>query len=350
MSWFKSSTSRLAGIDISTSAVKVVELVQDDTGYCVESFGVAPLPANAIVDRELKDVEAVRGAIEKAISRSGTHAKRAAIAMRSSAVITKVVQLANDLTEEELEEQVKLELSRDIPYSIDDVSLDFEVLGKAQTIRGEDEDLVDVLIAACRREQMETMVDMVEDIGLEVTVVDVEPYAMERSCQLLMHDLPGQGKEKTLLMIDIGAEMTTLTVLHDLQTVYMREEEFGGKQLTQAIQERYGLSNEEAGKAKKMAHFKESYENEILAPFRNALVPLIRRSMQFFYSATPYDHVDHIVLAGGTANIAGLTTTIHNQFESSVAIANPFSHMNVASNINKKLLVSDAAALMVSVF
>lgn len=347
MAWLQTKQSRLVGIDVSTSAVKVLELARSGTGYRVEAYGVAPLPIHAIHDREIKDVGAVCEAVVKAVVRSGTQAKQAAIAMRSSAVITKIVQLEAILSIDELEERVKLEASRYIPYSIDEVSLDFEVLGKAQTVRGEDEQLVDVLVAACRRENMETLVDIVESAKLEVVVVDVEPYAMERACQLLLDDLPGRGKDKTVLLVDIGAEMTTLTVLHDLETVYMREEEFGGKQLTQSIQDRYGLSYEEAGKAKKMGQFKESYESEILAPFRNALVPLIRRSMQFFYSATPYEQVDHIVLAGGTANIAGLTAIIHNQFDSSVAIANPFAHMKIASNVNTKGLQADAAALMV---
>jgi len=348
MAWFQSSPGRLAGIDISTSAVKVVELVNDGQNYRVESYGVAPLPSEAVAAREIKDIDAVSNAVQTAIARSGTTVTRAAIAMRSSAVITKVVQLNANLSADELEDTIKLEASRYIPYSIDEVSLDFEVLGNAQTLRGEDAQQMDVLIAACRRENMETYVDIVNDAGIEVEVVDVEPYALERACQLLRADLPEQGKDKTILIIDIGAEMTTLTVLYNMQTVYMREEEFGGCQLTKSIQEHYGLSYEEAGKAKKMAHFKESYEREILAPFRDAIVPLIRRSMQFFYSATPYDHIDHIVLAGGTANVQGLKTTLHNQFDSSVAIANPFAHMKIASNVNEKMLLADASALMVS--
>lgn len=347
MAWFNASPPRLTGVDISTSAVKVLELSLSGGQYRVEAYGVAAVPKGAISDRELKDVAAVTEAIQTAISRSGTTNNNAAIAMRSSAVITKVVQLQADLSPDDMEAQVKIELSRDIPYSIDEVNVDFEVLGPASVGKNSNQEHVDVLIAACRREQMETLVDMVEDAGLHVKVVDVEPYAMERACKLLTADLPSHGKNKTILLIDIGAEMTTLTVLHNLQTVYMREEEFGGKQLTAAIQTRYGLSYEEAGKAKKMGNFKESYEQEILAPFRNALIPLIRRSMQFFYSATPYQHIDHIILAGGTANIAGLTSTVHNQFESSVAIANPFAKMTLASSVNEKMLMADASALMV---
>lgn len=347
MAWFSPKPANLVGVDISSNAVKILELSKNSHGYRVEAYGVAPLPSKAIVNREIKEVSAVCEAVRKAFTRSGSKAKRAAISLRSSSVITKIVQFNAALTGDDLENQVNLEASRYIPYSMDEVSLDYEVFGPAKTTQGTNATQNDVLVTACRRQHMETYVDIVEDAGLEVAVVDVEPYAMERACQLLRHSLPGGGKDKTILMVDIGAEITTLTVLHDLETVYMREEEFGGSQLTQAIQERYGLSYEEAGKAKKMGQFKESYEREILAPFRNALIPLIRRSMQFFYSATPYDHVDHIVLAGGTANVAGLTATIHNQFDSSVAIANPFMQVQVASHVNEKMLHAAAAALMV---
>lgn len=347
MAWFSSKPSIVAGVDISPSAVKILELSQSMHGYRVEAYGAAPMPSNAIHNREITDVSAVAAAVKKAIVLSGTRAKRAAISMRSSAVITKVVQFNAALTGSDLENQVHLEASRYIPYSMDEVSLDYEVIGSTHAAKGHESKQNDVLIAACRQQQMEAFVDIVDEAGLEVAVVDVEPYAVERACHLLRHALPNEGKDKTILIVDIGAELTTLTLLHDLETVYMREEEFGGSQLTQAIQERYGLSFEEAGKAKKLGQFNENYETEILAPFRNALIPLIRRTMQFFYSATPYDHVDHIVLAGGTAKIAGLMASVHNQFNTSVAIADPFAHMQIAARVNEKMLHADSAALMV---
>ncbi len=149
-------------------------------------------------------------------------------------------------------------------------------------------------------------------------------------------------------IVDIGATMTTLSVLVDGVTVYTREQLFGGKQLTEEIQRRYGLSFEEAGVAKKQGGLPEDYEQEVLEPFKEAVVQQVTRSLQFFFSSSQYNEVDYIVLAGGVAAMPDLTELVQEKLGMPTLTANPFANMSVASRVNAVSLANDAPAMMIA--
>jgi len=235
------------GLDISSSAVKLLELSLHGNRYRVESYAVEPLPPNSVVEKNITDVEAVGEAVRRAVKRSGVRIKGAAVAVAGSSVITKVVPMPNSLSDGEMHSQIELEADQYVPYPLEEVSLDFEVLGPTDN----NPDTVDVLLAACRTETVDMRTAAVESGGLDTKVVDVEAYATENAFQLLLEQVPDQGMEKTIVMIDVGAIMTTLNVLHDTRLIYTRDQVFGGKQLTEEIMRRYGLSYEEAGMAKR---------------------------------------------------------------------------------------------------
>lgn len=338
----KSQQSKL-GIDISSTSVKVLELSQAGGRLKVEGYSVEPLPPNAVVEKNIADVEGVGDAIGRAVSRIGTGIKNACVAVPGSSVITKIIEMDGSLSDDEMESQIRVEADQYIPYPLDEVSLDFEVQGAAEMSPGS----VEVLLAACRTETVDMRVDAIELAGLTAKVVDVEAYAMER-CYGLLADQTSAGAEATVAIVDIGATMTSLSVLHGAKTIYTREQLFGGQQLTEEIQRRYGLSLEEAGIAKKQGGLPDDYETEVLMPFKEAVSQQVSRSLQFFFSSSHYSSIDCIVLAGGTAAVPGLDGLIQEKLETRCGIANPFVNMSVSSKVNAKKLAMDAPSFMIA--
>ncbi|ROU00610.1 pilus assembly protein PilM [Marinobacter sp. R17] len=342
---FGKKSSAVLGIDISSSSVKLLELSrQSGERYRVESYAVEPLPANAVVEKNITDVEAVGDALRKVVSKARASAKQTAVAVSGSAVITKLIQMNAGLNEFEMEDQIALEADQYIPYPLDEVAIDFEVQGPSET----NPDQVDVLLAACRKENVDIREDALSIAGLSAKVVDVEAYALERAYTLVEPQLDSQGEELVVAIVDVGATMTTLSVLADGKTVYTREQIFGGKQLTEEIQRRYGLSLEEAGLAKKQGGLPDDYEVEVLSPFREAVVQQVARALQFFFGASQYNAVDYVVLAGGTASIHGLTEMVEEKTGTATLVANPFADMAVGSRVNASALSNDAPSLMIA--
>lgn len=338
-----SSKAGLIGLDISSTSVKLLELKSTKQGYKVVSYIVEPLPANAVNEKNLQDVEVVGEAIRRAMKRADTRTKTAALAVPSAMVITKIITMPANLRDHEMEAQIQLEADQYIPYPLDEINLDFQVLGPSN-----EPGSVDVLLAASRSENVEDRTAAAEIGGLTVTVVDVEPYTMESSYELIQHQVIDNGEDKTVAIIDIGATMTSLSVLRDKTLIYTREQPFGGKQLTEEIMRRYGLSYEDAGRVKRTGGLPENYEPEVLEPFKQLVVQQANRFLQFFFSGDKNDYVDQIVLAGGSATIPGIAELIEQRIGTPTVIANPFENMTFASHINQQRLIDDGPALMIA--
>ncbi len=341
---FKQKQPVVLGLDISSTAIKLLELGQSGDRMRVESYAVEPLPANSVIEKNIADVEAVGEAIKRAVKRSASRTKLAAVAVAGSSVITKIIAMPASLSEDEMEQQIELEADQYIPYPLEEVNLDFEVIGPSEN----DPERIDVLLAASRSENVDIRIAAIELAGLKAKIVDVEAYAMENAFSLLIPQLPEQGIDQTIAVIDIGATMTTLNVMHDRKTIYTREQVFGGKQLTEEIQRRYGLSYEEAGMAKRQGGLPDNYAPEVLEPFKDAMTQQVSRSLQFFYGSSQYNNVDHIVLAGGSAMIPGIDEMIANKLGVHTSVANPFTNMTLASRVKAQSLSNDAPALMIA--
>ncbi len=341
---FKPKTPPLIGLDISSTAVKLLELGRSGDKIRVESYAVEPLPVNSVIEKNISDVEAVGEAIKRAVKRSGTRCKYAAAAVAGSAVITKTISMPSNLSDDEMEQDIQNEADQYIPYPLEEVNLDFEVLGQSEN----DPDRVEVLLAASRSENVDVRVAAIELAGLKARVMDVEAYAMENVFQMLAPTMPDQGIDQTIAIVDVGATMTTLNVLHDLKTIYTREQVFGGKQLTEEIQRRYGLSYEEAGMAKRQGGLPDNYVPEVLEPFKEAMTQQVSRSLQFFFSSSQYSSVDHIILAGGSAMLPGIDEMIANKLGVHTSVANPFTNMTVASRVKAQSLSNDASSLVIA--
>ena len=333
----------LVGVDISSTAVKLLQLSRAGDRYRVEHYAVEPLPPNAVVDKNIVELEAVGEAIKRALARSGTRAKHAAAAVAGSAVITKVIPMAGDLDEEELEAQVELEAVNYIPYPLDEVSLDFEVLGAIPS----NPDMVNVLLAASRTENVEARQAALEIGGLTARIVDIEAFAIENAFALLAGEAGGT-QAGIVALVDIGASTTTLNILRDGRSIYTREQAFGGKQLTDEVMRRYGLGYDEANLAKRQGGLPDSYEEEVLVPFKEALVQQVGRLLQFFYAGSEFNRVDRIVLAGGCASIPRIADLVESQLGVPTLSANPLAHMTLGPRVQAHALAQDAPALMIA--
>jgi type IV pilus assembly protein PilM len=330
------------GLDISSTSVKLLELNRVGDRYRVESYTVKALPPNAVVEKNIADPAAVAEVIRSMVKQSKTKLKHAAVAVAGSAVITKMIDMPIDLSDDAMESQITAEADQYIPFPLEEVMLDFEVQG----ISPRNPDQVEVLLAACRRENVDVRQQVLSDADLIAEKIDIEAYCMERAFELIAEQLEDQ-EGQVVAIIDIGATMTTLSVLVDGKTVYTREQLFGGRQLTEEIQRRYGLSREEAGLAKKQGGLPDDYEMEVLAPFKDAVVQQVTRSLQFFFSASQYNDVDYIILAGGVASLEGLVGLIEEKLGTQTVVANPFAKMSVSSRVNAVSLANDAPALMI---
>lgn len=341
---FSKKASSLLGIDISSTSVKLLELSRSGGRFRVEAYAVEPLPANAVVEKNIADLEGVGQALARVLVKARTSTKGVVVAVAGSAVITKTIEMDAGLSDDEMENQLKVEADQYIPYPLEEVAIDFEVQGYSTR----NPERVEVLLAACRKENVEVREAALALAGLNAKVIDVEAYALERAFGLLAPQLGQSDASLTVAVMDIGATMTTLSVLHNGRIIYTREQLFGGRQLTEEIQRRYGLTVEQAGLAKKQGGLPDDYVAEVLQPFKDAVVSQVSRSLQFFFAAGQFNDVDYIMLAGGTASIAGLDQLIQQRLGTPTLVANPFADMALGSKVNAGALASDAPALMIA--
>jgi type IV pilus assembly protein PilM len=332
-------------MDISSSAIKMVELAEAGKGsQRVDRYAIEPLAKDSVLDGNISNLESVAETVRRAWKKLGTRTKNVALALPTAAVITKKIICPAGLREEDLELQVESEANQYIPFALDEVNLDFQVLGPAPS--GEAE--VEVLIAASRKEKVEDRVAVAEAAGLKALVMDVESYAMQTAFELIRRQLPNDGRDQNVAVIDLGASIMNITVLRNDQAVYAREQAFGGNQLTQDIARHYGLSPEEAENAKRSGGLPDSYDTEVLRPFMENAALEIQRAMQFFFTSTQFNSIEHILLTGGTSTLQGLEDMVSSRTRVNAMVANPFANMSISPRIQLKRLISDAPALMIA--
>jgi len=339
---FNKKTDALLGIDISSTSVKLVELSRQGQRYRVEAYAVEPLPVGAVIEKNIVELEGVGDALARALIRARTRLRKGAVAVAGSAVITKTIEMDAGLSDDDMDRQLQVEADQYIPYPLDEVALDFEVLGPAARHPGR----VDVLLAACRKENVEAREAALALAGLSARVVDIEAHALERSCALLGGRLVAE--HTTVMVVDVGATMTTLSVLRGGRSIYTREQLFGDHPLTEDIQRRYGLTPEQASLARKESGLPGDYFSEVLQPFCEALTQQVSRSLQLFIASGQGSSVDLVLLAGGVASVPGLKQLLEQRLGIPVQVANPFQAMSLGSKVNRAALASDAPALLIA--
>ena len=341
--WKKKATM-MVGIDIGSHAVKAVLLSQGGKGYVLEDYAIEPMVRGAVVDREIQDIEAVGRVIEKIRKKISMKATEAAAAVSGKTVITKIIYMDVALNEEELASQIEIEADSLIPYPLDEVSLDFETLN----VNESDTSKVNVLLSAARTESIEARVAALEAGGFAAKVIDVESYAVSRSQDLCLSQLPKDAPEKTVAIVDIGATMTLMAVTKAGKHLYSRDQMFGGEQYTRSIVSYYNKTFDEAEKEKVTNTLPPNYTFEVLAPFHTILMQQIRRAIQMFLTSSGLKQVDYLLVSGGSAFIEDIEKLLTDELGIPTFIADPFYEMTISQSINKKALAKVAPQLTVA--
>src|SRR5664279_5990626 len=335
----------LIGVDISSSALKLVELSETGKGaYRLERYVIEPLPRDVVSDGNIANLDQVTEALRRGYKRLGTRNRNIAMALPTAMVITKKIIVPSGQTEEELELQVETEANQYIPFALDEVNLDFQILGPAPNNPEE----VEVLIAASRKEKVDDRVAIADAAGLKPRCMDVESYATEEAFRTISPSLPANGRDQNIALVDVGAHVMHFYVLRNSQILFSRDQAFGGNQLTHDIQRAFNLSPEEAESAKKNAGLPANYDADVLQPFMETLALEITRALQFFFTSTSHNQVDQIVLAGGCAVLPGLDELVTKRAGVATVIANPFAAMQASDRVRPRQLAQDAPMLLIA--
>jgi type IV pilus assembly protein PilM len=344
-SLFSGQPEPLLGLDISSSSVKLVELSRNKAGqYILERCAIEPLERGWITDGNIEKFDEVAEAVRRLLKRSGTKTKNVAMALPPSAVITKKIVLPGGLSDTELEMQVEAEANQYIPFPLEEVSLDFCVIGPSASSAGD----IDVLIAASRREKVQDIQGLAESAGLKPVIVDVESYASRLAARRLIENLPDKGVGAIVALFEVGALTTSMQVIRDDEVLYERDQAFGGAQLTQLIVRQYGFSLEEAESKKRSGELPDDYESSVLRPFIESMVQEIGRALQFFFTSTPHHKVDYVLLAGGAASMPGLTAAVTQQITFPCTLVNPFEGMEIGNEVRLKKMTREAPSYLTS--
>lgn len=307
----------LLGVDIASSAVKLVELRRHGGGVRLQGYVIRPLPPAAVVERRIADCEAVSDCLGKALAQLKPATRHAAVAVPASAVITRCIDMDATLSDEEMEGQVLLEAEQFIPYPLAEVAIDFQrkpqIEGAGEAPDRPKSARVSVQLTACRKDNVESRVRVLQAAGLEPRVVDVESCAIARACELLVL---GEAESESVAVVDIGATRMTLHVLRDGEAIYTREQLSGGRQSADGIARQ------------------------------------VDRSLQLFYSSHAPAGADHrpcvktIVLAGGAAATPGLLPLISERTGFPALIASSCLHLPCAASVDGQPLQEQMPALM----
>ena len=336
--WRKSDS--LVGLDIGSTSVKLLELSQHDGHHRVEAFGVEPLPPNAVVDRNISDPERVGEAIRRVARRARPRTRRAAAAVPDSAAITKTIEMDASLSDDALLSRIVADAGRHIPFPLDDVAMDFEV----RNLSERNPDQVEVLLAACRREDVEKREAAMRRGGFGPGAVEIEGHAMQRACSLA-HSADDPPSDGLLGVVDIGADTTRLRVFDRAGPVYFQEQRCGGEQLCADVRRRHGLSREDALRAVRQRQSPADGEPIVVDGFRTSLVTEICRALRLFRASSDRP-LAGLLLAGGGAALEGLDAALADAVGTRASLAAPLAGMSCAPRIDPKALASSAPALL----
>ena len=348
----KSPSKTILGVDISSSAIKLIEMEPSREGFNVIAYGVEPLPEGATFDREIVDVAKIAQVLQSVYKKSGARSRNVAVAVSGSSIISNYIDVPSSLTSKQVEARVKLEADTIIPFPLDEINLDFAVVG--QNIANKDH--VRVQVVACQRDYVDRRKEVVELAGLNPVVVDIESFAFARAYQTLINFTQNKSLENSVLtakdeivaIVDIGATQFTFLVLSNQSIIYSVEQPFGGRQLTEDIQRHYNLTWAEAGRAKRKGGLDADYAEAMLNPFKTLLIEHLARSIQVFYSSTDTNKIDKLVLSGGVSKTDGLRDQISEAMGIPAEVIDLSKSISVSHLPSSARLTADIPAMMLA--
>ena len=340
MKLFSSKSEAVIGIDIGTHSIKLVELVGSYANPRLVAWGIAPLPVGAFTENTIANAGLITETLNGLIIKSGAKGENVAVSISSSHAITKVLSMPTDISELEMEEQISIEALHFIPYPIDEVNIDFEILGPS-TVNEEEND---VLLVACRRSIVDDYIDLVEDCELGLNYIDIDTYALERVYR--SQNSIGSRSDQPAALFDIGSTTSHLMVVDDERVLYSRHQNFGAAQLIKLIRKEYGVSVEEAEEILQSSQPPGDFLTAVQEPFVEMLSQEVSRALQFFYSSSAFSNIDGVVLSGSCSALNGLAGDLEIKMRTKVTVLNPVTNATV--QINRDAIHAVAPSLSIA--
>jgi type IV pilus assembly protein PilM len=320
MALFKSK--EVVGVDIGTHSIKVVELKWSGKSIQLQSFGIAPIPSQSIVDGAILDKGAIVDSLQGLLREHKIRRKQAAMGLSGHSVIVKKISLP-EMSEVELEESIHWEAEQYIPFDIDDVNLDFQIIEGGSTEEGK----MDVLLVAAKKDKIDDYTDLLIQAGLQPVVVDLDAFALQNSWEINYDVVPGQN----VALVNIGAGFTNIAVLRNGMTSFTRDITIGGNHYTDAIQKEFGVS---AGHAERIKTGQEGAADpeavrRVMDLVSENIAVEIQRSFDFFRATTTDQGIHQILLSGGSARVRQLEGFLGQRLRTEVRVNDPFQNIKI---------------------
>lgn len=327
-SLIKKPATQFIGLDVGTRFIKAVVLDKQGDQYTVQSVACEAINGNAFAERDIKDFDAVSNALKKVKNSLKTKSKLVAVAISGPSVLSKVVYMEPDQADHELEGQIEIEADSLIPYPLDEVYLDFEELGPSQAYPGK----VEVLLTAAHKDQIDSRITLLREAPFEPKVMDVEGYALGNALRKFQ-----KGSDKGLVFcVHVGASLMHICVLKDGDVIYSKEHSFGMDSLIQDLSLVNGTERQQTEQALLNNTLPESWRENTYPLFLANLQQQINRAIQMYMGNGQQERPEHIVLAGGAANLSGLSADLGLDLGISVSVFNPFENMIISEKAAKQ--------------
>jgi len=332
----RASLDLLVGLDIGSGFIKLLKVDFNKNHYRVENGGIVTLPAGAIIKEELKDVSAVSEALNKVFKNAGVKTKNVALAIPRSSAIIKTIMVDSRLNSADIESRAWVEANHHFPDLIGDIYLDFDIVGP----NAEDPSQLDLLLVACRKDQVKPYLDVLQDNGLTVKVIDVNCYALERSLSFLLKKLPSL---KTVALLNLDFSISSLIVSHEEQMIYAHDHSYEGFNFATQI-ETY-LSDKKDKKGRLTVSLSDTAYSDILKAGMSAH---LRHSMHFFYSSRPHIVIEKLFLSGDCASIPYLHAFIQKETGIETVVTDPLADLSIAPEADEEAIKKHSSTLMLS--
>jgi type IV pilus assembly protein PilM len=311
----------IVGVDIGSSAVKLVQLRPIKGGYQLANVGILPLPAEAIVDNTLMDSSSIVETVKNLLGSLSVKAKEAVCSISGNSVIIRKISLPV-MPVEELEDQIHWEAEQYIPFDINDVNVDFEILSPDD----QDPSKMNVLLVASKKDIINDYLAVFAEAGLKLVVVDVDSFAVQNAYET---NYPDEGNE-VVALVNIGASIINLNIVRGGYSLFTRDVQMGGNLFTEEIQKQFGLNSEDAEVMKLTAASSDDPRlKDVLQRVNETLANEMRRSLDFYKSTAGEERIAKVYLSGGAAKTAHLMETVQQRLVLPVEMLNPFQRVVV---------------------
>jgi type IV pilus assembly protein PilM len=331
-----SQSKNVVGIDIGTSAAKLVELEESKGGYSLKNFGIAPIPKDAIVNGSLANREAVIEAITQLVGDLKIKTKDVVASISGHPVIIKKIAMPM-ATDEEVSETIQFEAEQYIPFDLEEVNLDFQILGAHE----EKQDQMNVMLVAAKKAMITEYTEAISDAGLRMVILDIDVFALENMFTINYPSEEGQY----IALVDVGASVINMNVLKSGTSAFTRDVFLGGNQITEEIQNQLSVSFDEAeslktGQGGDQAEAVES----IVVTGCTSIATEIQRTIDFFTS-TAYGEISKVYVSGGGAKMAGLKSVLEERVGVPAEVMNPLEKIHIDSRHFDATYVEEIAPL-----